>query len=492
MKREDSRAHPAPPATPTAIAVLAQVANKLRRAGASVPIPVSTTAPTIESTINRGLSIALCVVETELDALAAAAPRENAAHRALFSLPPIQVSASTALALPEMPTQKRVTGDAEIDAVLWLREVISTGNADLIAKAKEAAARIKTPLHQLEKRYTEYLRNANPGNPFATFSSFGFADLDRWIELSVTSAARRHEAQARFGDRILHDTPAEQFCIDALAGLERKGKFRDFDENEVDGRFDSHHEERPGTLTDCVLELVFWSELYWLRNAVDQHSDCTPEAHARQDYVFRLMSRIRPRDVDEAAEVFRYLTSNDGMDRAHTHAIILNLIGAPEPSALAQAQDAPKSAGAPETCRSSENTQVNRVIDHDINGKPIMAMPLAARAQVIESTADTMKRSVHAFDQWWAAQVEANGGVPIGADYRHWAKRGYDAGTGAAELGENMLSTALWLYRRLPLAYGRIAVIEGPIVALARRVGIDVADCLAERGPDPRAPNENN
>jgi hypothetical protein len=84
-------------------------------------------------------------------------------------------------------------------------------------------------------------------------------------------------------------------------------------------------------LTDCVLELVFWSELYWLRNAVHQHSDCSAEGQARQDYVFRLMSRIPPRDADEAAEVFRYLSSNDGMDRAHTGAIILNLIGAPEP-----------------------------------------------------------------------------------------------------------------------------------------------------------------
>jgi hypothetical protein len=332
MKREHSDAHRAPAATPTAKAVLAQVASKLRRAGATLPMPAATGEPcTIEETMTRGLSIALCVVESELENLVVVEPRDNAAHRALFSLPPIRTSDSTALAVPAMPAQKVVTGDVEIDAVLWLREVISTGNAELIAKAKEAAARIKTPLQQLEARYTEYLRLTNPGNPFATFSSFGFADIDRWIELSVKNATRRHEAQARFGDRILHDTSAERFCIDALAGLELKGKFHDFDEDEVDDRFDGRNEERPGTLIDCVLELVFWSELYWLRNAVHQHSESCREAHARQDYVFRLMSRIRPRDIEEAAEVFRYLTSNDGMDRAHTGAVILNLIGAPEP-----------------------------------------------------------------------------------------------------------------------------------------------------------------
>jgi hypothetical protein len=331
MKQERIEQHSAPTSAPTAKDVLAQVAAKLRRAGATVPIPVSTAAPTVESVMNNGLSLALCVVETELDALTTAAPRDNAVHRALFSLPPIQASASTALAVPEMPAQKRVTGDAEIDAVLWLREVIGTGNADLIAKAKEAAMRIKSPLKEVEKRYAEFLRLAYPGNWVAGMASIGFADLDRLIQSSIERAQRRHEANARFGDRIMHDTPAEEFCIDALAGLDVQGMFNQFDEEEVDERFDSRAEQRPGTLTDCVLELLFWTELYWLRNAVSQHTDCSEESHARQDYVFRMLSRIPPRDPDEAAEVFRYLTSNDGMDRAHTGAIILNLIGAPEP-----------------------------------------------------------------------------------------------------------------------------------------------------------------
>lgn len=314
------------PRAPTAKAALAQVIDELVNAGAVQPPPGSPATDFV-----NGLLFALSIAHGELDTLVIVQPRDNPAHRALFALPPIALSDSTAVAVPEMPAQKVVTGDTEVDAVLWLREVISTGQADLIAKAKDAAARIKTPLAQLEKRYTEHLRRANPGNIFATFSSFGFADLDRWVDLSVERAARRHEAQARFGDTILQDTPAEQFCIDALAGLTRRQTDWNFDEQEVDIRFDAAAEQRPGTLTDCVLELVYWSELYWLRNTMHQHSDCAPEAHARQDYVFRMLSRIPPRDVDEAGAVFFYLRNNDGMDRAHTSAIILNLIGAPEP-----------------------------------------------------------------------------------------------------------------------------------------------------------------
>lgn len=255
----------------------------------------------------------------------------GAAHSALFSLPPIQLSDGTAIAVPAMPAQKVVTGDVEVDAVLWLREVICTGQADLIAKARQAAAKIKTPLKDIEKRYTEYLARAHPGNFAAVFSSFGFADLEGLADRAIERATRQREARARFGDAIFDDTPAEQFCVDALKRV-RKGKREwGLDAAQVDKRFDARPDQRPATLTDCVAELTYWRELYWLRHAVGDCGDTSDQVSARDDYVFRMLSRIPPRDVDEAVMVFHYLTSNDGMDRVHTGAIILNLIGAPEP-----------------------------------------------------------------------------------------------------------------------------------------------------------------
>ena len=32
-----------------------------------------------------------------------------------------------------------------------------------------------------------------------------------------------------------------------------------------------------------------------------------------------------------------------------------------------------------------------------------------------------------AFEAYWADEIARNGGVPIGADYRHWALRGWQA-----------------------------------------------------------------
>lgn len=253
-------------------------------------------------------------------------------HSALFSLPPMQLSDSTAIAVLAMPVQKVVTGDIEVDAVLWLREVISTGRAELIEKAGVAALTIKTPLRDLEQRYAAHLARTNPGHWAAGFASIGFADLDALAMATIERDKRRQEARARFGNAIFDDTPAEQFCEQALAGLEAVKPWYELDAEQVDARFDAMLEQRPGTLMQCVCELTFWNDLYWLRNAVDSNSvDNSIQVNARQDYVFRLMSQIPPRDPDEAAHVFRYLTSNDGMDRSHTGAIILNLIGAPEP-----------------------------------------------------------------------------------------------------------------------------------------------------------------
>lgn len=259
--------------------------------------------------------------------------RDNAALRALFSLPPIQASSSTALEVVSLPPQTAVTGDPEVDAVLWLREVLKTGNAGHIAKALEAAKRIKTPLKELEHRYVKHLCSTNPGNTMAAlFSSFGFADLDDLAKSSAAKAAIRHEGIARFGSEaaLFADTPAERFCIEALKGLRRKEKFglRDYAASEVDERFNAHADLRPQTLADCLHELAYWDALQDLRNAYGTAAgDPSPQADARDEFAFRSLARIRPRSKAEAIQVFRYMADGEKMDRAESEAILLNLIG---------------------------------------------------------------------------------------------------------------------------------------------------------------------
>lgn len=248
-------------------------------------------------------------------------------HRTLFALPPIQLSEATALAVPQLPPQRPVTGDKEVDAVIWLRSVIGTGQPALIAKAKEAATKIKTPLKELEKRYSAYLARTNGGHMFATFGAIGFADLDGWEVTSIRLAARRQEAHARFGDTLFADTEAETFCEEALAGVKEGRDEWELNKAEVDARFDAMPMQRPSTLSDCLAELKYWTELYWLRNAIDRdNSEGGVQAQARKDYVFRCLGRILPRSTEEAHQVLQYLIDDNAMAWEESRGILMNLM----------------------------------------------------------------------------------------------------------------------------------------------------------------------
>lgn len=252
---------------------------------------------------------------------------DNLAHRALFTLPAARPSNQTLPAVPELPPQTSVTGDEEIDAVIWLRAVIDTGNPALIEKAMQAKGRIKSPLADIEKRYLKHLVSTNPGNWTAAFSSFGFADMDGLAEKVIRREQLRAEAFARFGDGIFAETEAESFCVDSLVGLERGGVMLDFDKAEAAQRFMRCAAYMPQTLSDCLHELKYWNDLYRLRNAVDRHaSEPVPEATARDWFVFGQLADIRPRGKDEAMAVFRYLVDDDRMGMTETKSILANLI----------------------------------------------------------------------------------------------------------------------------------------------------------------------
>jgi hypothetical protein len=252
--------------------------------------------------------------------------RDNPQYRALFSMPPIRPSTSTDLALLELPPQESVTGDQEVDALLWLRAVIRTGQAALIEKAMTAASRIKTPLADLEKRYTKHLTTTNPGAFAVVFASFGFADLDSLAKRSIAKLARLQEGQARFGDDLFEDTPAELFCIEMLQGLDR-GTGWTFNEGEVDQRFGERRDLLPHSLRDCLHELTYWDSLYRLRSATGESGDQHPEVQAREDFVFRNLAIVRAKSKEEAIEVLRFLADAEYMDRAETSKILSNLIG---------------------------------------------------------------------------------------------------------------------------------------------------------------------
>lgn len=252
--------------------------------------------------------------------------QDNQQLRALLSLPPIQPSASTAVVAPEMPPQETVTGDREVDAVLWLQKVVATGNQALIDKALEAARLIKTPMGDLGKRYAVHIARKT-GNAFgAALSSFRFGELEDQAKRAIERAARRHEALSRFGNEetLFADTPAETACIAALRRVKR-GKHFGYDDAAVAIRFAKHPALVPATIDDCLYAIAYWDALYWLRAATGEHGDAAEQATAHRYYCRDMLARIHPRNAAEALAVLSHL-DEDVQDWGTAQPIIRNLI----------------------------------------------------------------------------------------------------------------------------------------------------------------------
>ena len=260
--------------------------------------------------------------------------RDNQKLREFFKLPDPVVTTCTELQPPVAPPQPvAVTGDKDLDAVLWLRQVVQTGDAALIAKAMQAAERIQTPEKQLEKRYGDYLMRVSNGNTMqAVFGSIGFADIKGLAERTVDKQQRRAEALARLGgtvESVFGHLPQEQFCMDALVLIYRgTDVFRDYDKAQAAAAFAAQTDLAPHTLSDCLYELGFWNQLYHLRNGWDNAGDDWPEVQARRRYLDgHCLATIRPKNRDEAKAVLRYMGDNDMFGWSEADAILENLIG---------------------------------------------------------------------------------------------------------------------------------------------------------------------
>lgn len=259
--------------------------------------------------------------------------RDNAKLRASFRLPDPVASTCTALQPPVAPPQPvAVTGDSDLDTVLWLRQVVQTGDAVLIDKAMQAAKRIKTPENELEKRYGDYLMRASNGNVMqAVFGSIGFANIKGLAERTLDQQARQREALARFGsvDAVFATLPQEQFCLDVLALVPKQEKsIWQFDTALTNAAFAQQTDLAPNTLSDCLYELQFWGDLYSLRDSWGTGcGDGPAEVNAGEDYIFHCMGQLKPKSRHEAKAVLRYLSDHDRMGRTGVDAILDNLIG---------------------------------------------------------------------------------------------------------------------------------------------------------------------
>jgi len=257
-------------------------------------------------------------------------PQDNQAFRALLTLPSVKESNSTDLTVPETPAPKNITGDREVDAVLWLQECVRTGHQALIDNALQAARKIATPMKELGQRYANYLRGQHGSSVIAALGSLGFGDLESQAEGAIERKQKQHVALSRFGtvDALFSDTAAEAACKKALRGIKRakNGIFNDYDPSQVEQRFSRSADLRPDTLADCLHGLDYWRELYRLRAPFDGYGDGPVYAQAHDDHCFAMLAKLAPRSKDEALAVLEHMEEHDATDRKEGPAILRNLI----------------------------------------------------------------------------------------------------------------------------------------------------------------------
>ncbi len=223
------------------------------------------------------------------------------------------------------------TGDKEVDAFIWLLKVIDSGEPELIERALQAVDCLKATPKELSERYSKAVFKKTGSTMHAAFAGFGWGDVKGRAEMAINKRTKAVEAAGRYGDAIHDETKQECFCIEALKGLETDGYFF-LNPDEVDARFMQYPHLLPATISDCMNELKFWSDLGKLQFAAGNDNDIT-EADERKQFIWRLMGKIRPRSKQEAAEAFKFIINGengrDGKEQLReVEAIITNLLRA--------------------------------------------------------------------------------------------------------------------------------------------------------------------
>lgn len=252
----------------------------------------------------------------------------NPKHQAFFRLPEPALSNDNTkeMALVEPPLRRKQTGDQGIDAFLWLREMVDTGQPALIQQALELAAKVDDKKRQeIELTYAKAM-TALHGAFAGGLSSIGFCNIEGRAERAIKQKAEREKAVSLFGGGgDYFTTPQEQFCIDALNGR-TQDNLGFYEIEEIETSFNKHKELMPWTLADCIRELEYWRELYNYKYAL---FDCEleRETYAREDYVRLLMGRIKPRSKEETRQVWEYMLLHEWQDYKAFKPIVENLMG---------------------------------------------------------------------------------------------------------------------------------------------------------------------
>jgi hypothetical protein len=227
----------------------------------------------------------------------------NPEHRRLFAIPTAKPSARPPLAAPQLPEARTITGDREVDAMLWLKEVCQTArDVAIVDRALEAAAKIQTPAKAIEDLYTAWLRRQPDLHPMQiAFASIGIADIERHAETARERIAKHAEGMAAFGsyEVAMRDTPAEGMVFMTMGVVMDGEELWRAKPDRLAVLF--AESVNPASLSECLAELHYWSWLYDIRWRMSQtehpgefQGDEDERISARRYFVESLLTVLAP------------------------------------------------------------------------------------------------------------------------------------------------------------------------------------------------------
>ncbi|HAT2608033.1 TPA: helix-turn-helix domain-containing protein [Kluyvera intermedia] len=274
---------------------------------------------------------------------------DNPDHAAMFSIPGNSFSTALAMVKP-LPVQKKVTGNKQTDAYLWVLEVIQLNEPAHLAAAEDALRKLTISPKEAQERYREWMMS-NDADVFSL--AFGTMFLDNpqhFIDKAKTSIEKASQVRTQYGSYEAAMEPVEAERLIATSALAVESTYgmttQEIKEGVSGDRYFDLEDARvktrdgfsdvlpsPHTLSDVVRELEYWHWLYTVRLSASgelgisftEHSE---EVHDREEWLNEKLRTIRPLDQREALSVLKWLLQCERHEsREEIDDILINLIG---------------------------------------------------------------------------------------------------------------------------------------------------------------------
>ncbi|CDG20566.1 Fels-1 prophage protein [Xenorhabdus poinarii G6] len=279
---------------------------------------------------------------------------DNAAHKTLFTIPERSYSTAVATVKP-LPVQRKITGNKQVDAYLWVLEVIRTNEPAHLEAAESALKKLKITPKEAQKKYSDYLMKSGAHAFQVAFGTMSMDNPQGYINRAKAQISEAAKVRGIFGsyEQALEDCEAERliksshhYISDPCFGWTEEEKQRGAISGSRVFEVDDLRRERgcgftdvlpePHTLSDVVRELQYWDWLYHVRDSAakelgwkygyPQHDDAV---YDRENYLEKQLTLIQAVNRQEAIDVCKWILDEERFDDRSelTDRIILNLVG---------------------------------------------------------------------------------------------------------------------------------------------------------------------